>query len=137
MSNKFTGYYNDKDIPFKKGQTVEIPKGALLMTRKGLVEAKRSYTITVHHTLNGMSLPVGHKFRDNGEMHFSYTSRNDRETVKEIYGTDDLEALRDKMVEQDLGSPSHTVLYLPVSNPTICWPGAGGYWVDCDINQLV
>lgn len=134
---KYVGYHEDKDIPFTKGQLVKIPKGAILKTRKGLKEAKRTYTVEVNHTLNGSSLAVGSKFRDNGSEHFYYSSRNDQETVRDLYGTDDLTALRDKMVERDLGSPTHTTLFLPISNPTICWAGEGCYWIECDINQLL
>lgn len=131
----FIGYC--ESIPFKVGQEVTIPKGTLVTDRKGLREVRRTYKIRVHHSLPGMSIPVGHRNKVSGENHLYYMSRHDPELAQEHYGTNDLEKLLSRMVEKDLGSTSHTTLFLPITNPMICWPGEGGYWVDCDINQLV
>ena len=36
-----------------------------------------------------------------------------------------------EMLESSKGSD-----IIPVHNPTVVWPGTGGYWMECDINDV-
>lgn len=133
MKPKYTGYC--ENISFKAGQSVVLPKGTLVKDRKGLRALTRAQTVKIDHTLPGASACVGYKVRENGEYHLFFPTGGMKHEIAKIYGTTDLNALKDKIGEYD-GGVSYVNLFLPIQNPVIRWAGRGGYWVECDINQI-
>lgn len=67
---RHTGYHDDSELPFKRGDRVRVKAGAILHTtlpdpsKKELVN-KRARTVTVNHVDNGMSEHI--RYGDNGE----------------------------------------------------------------------
>ena len=125
-----TGYHGYNDLPFRQGETVTVRKGTLIKYRGNLIEAKRTYNVKIHSTGPGSSMCVGFMTRG-GDPRFMFSSENDRWQCKQLYGTDDLSQLWPRMRAFE-GS-----IFLAISNPTITWPGRGGYWMDADMNQFV
>jgi hypothetical protein len=131
MKTIYRGFHNVSELPIKQGQTLTLPKGTIYRHRGELREVKRATTIKVHSLQSGRSLCVGRIYKD-GEVHFSFMSRNDPELIKKVYGHAIMEDLWPLMTVNEYGS-----VFLPVSNPEVTWAGAGGYWSDADINQFV
>lgn len=132
MAVKYPGYC--KDLPVNPGQWVKIHRGVKVRTRTGTQTTKRTYTVKVNHTLPGVSLHLGCRDPTTNEVSLNPLSDNDKETVLALYGTLNPTALWDKLVEVPKGDKID--LFLPIQNPSVCWIGGGGYYVDCDINQL-
>src|SRR5882672_4266151 len=93
---KYEGFYEDDELPVKRGDVVTILKGVHIRTMLPRSEDKekiagRTYRITVNHVLCGTNRPVGH--------------------------------------------PDHNPSY-DVKNPSVRWPGKGGYWFEVDVNDL-
>ena len=130
MEVVYQGFHENSELPIKRGQELTIPKGTLYHHRGELHETRRAYKVRVHSVLNGMSVCVGHIYKD-GHVNLNFMSRNDRETVEELYGTSDLSQLWPRMTVRN------NSIYLPVSNPMVTWAGSGGYWSDADINQFL
>ncbi len=60
------GYHENHEVPVKKGELVTILKGTTIRTTMPRPEDKvkvagRTYKVEVHHILNGMNKPEGHK----------------------------------------------------------------------------
>jgi len=92
---KYIGYHESHLLPLKGGETVTILKGTPIKTthptKKHRV-AGRTYKVKVNHVLNGTTVTVLNRYRD-----------------------------------EELG---------PKQNPSIRWPGEGGYWFEVDINLI-
>ena len=114
---KLLGY--QPKLPIHKGDKVKVKKGVLLWSthpqKDGWYENGRTRTVTVHHTICGMSTP---KY----EVEKYYMDLAERALGEDIL----LE-----MLENSKGTDM-----IPVHNPRVVWPGSGGYWVECDINDV-
>ncbi len=109
MDLKYIGYHAESSLPFKRGQEVTIKKGTKIhCMKRGDVIAKKTFKITIHHMMNGISYP---KF-----------------TITDC----DLRALN-MTFQQIEAYPGNMI---PGKNPSVCWPGTGGYWQEVDINDV-
>lgn len=52
---RFDGYYDPSELPIKAGDRVVIRKGVMVSCRGVRKPAGRTYTVTVHHVLCGMT----------------------------------------------------------------------------------
>lgn len=60
-SSRLVGYHDDCEMPYKKGDAVIIPKGALIKTcLHGTRRAGKTYKIKVHHTCCGSNAYRGY-----------------------------------------------------------------------------
>jgi len=113
------GFQYESSIPVKKGDKVRIKAGTELWTthpsKDGWFRNGRTRTVTVHHTICGMSVPK-HEVED------KYMDLAER-----ALGTDLLLEMLEEKGTYDM---------FPVHNPRVVWPGSGGYWVECDINDV-
>lgn len=108
----FYGFRETHELPIKPGDTVTIKKGTKIRCMlRGFVTAGKTFKIKVHHTIGGYELPI-HSFEAEKKLEELGLTRDDF-TVEEW----------------------HTVT-VPMSFPTVCWPGRGGYWQDVDINDI-
>ena len=58
--DKYIGYHPKQDLPIQQGDYVRIPKGTMVRNLlKGEKPAGRSYTIKVHHILQGAEYDDG------------------------------------------------------------------------------
>lgn len=126
----YKGYHDPKTLPQLQGKKVRLPAGTEVKSlKRGTYTLKRAQTVTVHHLGCGMSVCVG-SVSSNGQRVGRFLSRGDATLLKDIFGTDDLDVL--------VNHPDTVVrnfrVFLPVRNPTVCWPGTGGYWCEADIN---
>jgi len=136
---KFIGYCEERNFPWKRGETVVLPKGTIVRENNGNPkELKRKQSVKIDHFLSGMSICVGHYWSTHDEVSLFYQDRHDPERVKKIYGTDKLEDLWPNIVPR-FRDDNHPVisLFLPINNPELVYAGSGGYWKYVDINQLV
>lgn len=130
---KYKGFHQDEQLPFKKGQEIVIPKGTPVHSMKrGHFITTRKQTVTINHFGCGQSFHIGH-FRD-GERHAgSHYNRNDIPKLEGLYGTADLELL----VHHPDAVVKGRDIFIPTQNPSVIWPGTGGYWCEVDINLLL
>jgi hypothetical protein len=113
----YIGYYDDKHLPFKRGETVVIPKGVQVYMRthpskKGYV-TKRSMEVKINHILPGQTVPE----RDYERYH------------KAEYP--------DCPHSEEEVHPGYTQRVYYLQNPRICWAGTGGYWCEAEINDIL
>jgi len=128
----YSGYTPIEELPVKKGDTVLIPRGAFIRTMhpsKHDRYAGRSYRVRVNHTLGGSEVQVGHVYTDGSFREACW--HGDLRSIKEEYGTEDIASLWPVM--KVIGN----IVLLPLSNPSVRWPGEGGYWCEVDINDVV
>lgn len=156
---KFLGsYYGRKsEIPVTAGMKVRIPKGATLRSmhpsKNGPYPATRTQIVTVHHLLYGCSVTLGHKWPGRDEVQWSghrekdllgycrklgieydYRQASINAAIAELYSRC-VERQSDwPMVGPNKGQGIDMVLHL--DNPAVRWPGSGGYWVECDVNEV-
>lgn len=126
------GYHRSEVLPFKKGDSVRIPRGAMVKTMhpsKPNRPARRSYKIKVNHVLPGMDVKVGHVYPD-GTFHEAVW-HGDLRAIEKAYGTDDVLSLWPLMKTNKYGDVS-----IPIQNPSVRWPGEGGYWCEADMNEV-
>jgi hypothetical protein len=122
---RFEGYHSDSALPIKRGQKVMIPAGVAVRStnpsRPSYV-TKRAQMVTVRIILPGQSVP----------NHWALGDKDYRRPL-EAKGFDfaPLEALRAS------NSPEYYNGHVAVSNPMVTWAGAGGYWCEVDINDLI
>lgn len=121
---RYDGYHGYDDLPFQKGQEVIIPSG---VTVKTMHPSRDSYTtsrkqkVRIHHFLPGQTVRLIDAVKD----------RHVRQIAQERFDMNELEA----EVERD-----HAGAYdkrIPLQNPTLCWPGTGGYWCEVEINDVL
>jgi len=121
---RYEGYHSDSALPIKRGQKVVIPAGVTVRSlgAKGTYVTKRAQTVTVHIIMPGQSIP----------NHWALGDKDYRRPL-EAKGFDfgPLEALR------AANSPEYYEGKVNVSNPMVTWAGAGGYWCDVDINDIL
>lgn len=122
----FQGFYADSVLPYKPGDRVRIPKGSQVRDRNGTAVLARAQTVRVDHLLNGSSVCVGYRVVNKGEDHLHYQSSSDLHTVREKYGTDDLNQLTQHLKASAAEPDRATVnLWLPLTDPEVRWAGAG------------
>lgn len=130
---KFKGCHKDGELPFKRGQEIVVPKGTPVHSMKrGHYVTTRAQTITINHFGCGQSFHIGHLIK--GQRHAgSHYNRSDIPKLEGLYGTADLDVL--------IHHPDAVVkgrdIFLPTQNPSVIWPGTGGYWCEVDINFLL
>lgn len=149
----YRGYHDKDSLPIKPGDRVKIAKGTPVMSmypgRDGWQPVGRTYSVKVHHLMPGMSLTVGHIDKDGGlswgMVHWRDLYHYCRSAGIDIpYGPSGkpetvLQTILDSG-KVELVEPSWDIhkkdIRLHVRNPTIVWPGRGGYWNEVDINDV-
>lgn len=140
----------------KSGDRVRIKKGATLRStspsKDGPYKAGMSYTVTVNHTLDGVTLLLGWEYPDRvflGGVHWRTLFRYLDGLLPGLsYGDfwggykQDHAALLDR-IKSELGdrfyeerSALGADLYLRVVDPKVRWAGSGGYWVEVSANEV-
>lgn len=121
---RYEGFHTDAALPIKRGQKVVIPAGTTVrsMGSKGTYVTKRAQTVTVRTVMNGQSVPNHYALNDK-DYHGPLKAKG--------FDFAPLEALR------AANSPEYYNGYVAISNPTVSWAGAGGYWCDVDINDIL
>lgn len=112
MTKKFIGYTADVELPFKRGDTVVIPKGTIVYSRFPTTKAeptKRKQTVKIHHIMPGQNVPEADYLRD-----YKYIVDNA------------------PLITDNYGRKVYATY-----NPRIVWAGAGGYWKEVDVNDLI
>lgn len=152
----YIGYHETKSLPIKRGQTVTIPKGTKV---KSFNPSRREYvltraqTVTVNHLMNGQTYTAASVIvKDGVETSFRWSvSDRDIHSMMEILDIPNetpaekaaaLAALEAKAREHLVlryERDGHQVFdaIIHTSNPTIVWPGTGGYWCEVDINDVL
>lgn len=111
-SSRFEGYCEQSELPFKPGDIVIIPKGTKIRHMHfGDIEAKKTYKIRVHHLMPGSSATPNMMDAEEREK---YGLTPDKVTGEDFYRG-----------------------YFPLTNPKVVWPGAGNYWSEVDINDIL
>lgn len=132
---KFEGYFEEKDLPVRRGQEIVIPAGIMVRSthpsRETFVTTRRQ-VIRVHHILPGCSWGVGFESKD-GERHGSLMAGRDARLLKERFGTDDPHVLVNLSEAKVRGGN----VFLPMESPKVVWAGSGGYWCEVDLNRLL
>ena len=117
MNKKIIGYQSI--LPIKNGDKVKIKKGVLLRSmhpsKNGWYENSRTRTVTVNHTNCGMEVV--------------------KCEVEKYYMQEAERALGEDLLLEMLETKGNHEL-IPVYNPSVIWAGTGGYWVECDINDV-
>lgn len=111
-------------LPIKQGQIVIIPAGVTVRScgSRGTYVTKRAQKVKVRMLMPGQSIPAR-------------LALNDRDYYNPLkkrgYDFSVIEALR------DTNDREYYDLMVPFSNPSVTWAGAGGYWCDVDINDIL
>jgi hypothetical protein len=130
---KFKGYHENKDLPFQQGQEIVIPKGTPVHSMKrGHFVTARKQTIRVNHFGCGQSFGIGY-FHDGQRIAGTHHNRSDIPVLEALYGTADLDVL----IHHPDAVIRERTIFIPTQNPTVVWPGTGGYWCEVDINLLL
>ena len=111
----FLGYNDISTLPVKKGNQVYIPKGTLVKSmhpQKGNFISKRGQWVSVHHMGCGQTVP-----EDDYDRHYKHNFPD---------------APKDLKYEERFNQVGYATM-----NPTVVWPGAGGYWCEVDINIVL
>lgn len=149
----------------QSGDRVRVKKGATLRSthpsKDGPYKAGKSYTVTVNHTLAGVTILLGWQYPDRvvlGGVHWrtlyrylngllpglSYGDfcggyRQDHAALLERIKTE----LGDRFYEDRKDALGrcprpylHADLYLRVVDPKVRWAGSGGYWVEASVNEV-
>jgi hypothetical protein len=130
---KYKGAVPRDEMPFKRGQEIILPKGTPVRSlKRGDYVTTRKQTIKVHSFGGGMSTHIGY-CHDGVRRSCRIHTRNEEDTIKGLYGTNDMDVL--------VHHPDAVVrgidIFLPLQPPTVVWPGTGGYWCEADINLLL
>lgn len=124
---KYEGFYTDAALPVKPGTKVRVKKGTMLKSmhpsKDGRYPLGKTMTVKVHHVLNGISMPAIDLIRDRGRY-----GANDPMFAHVDW--DEIDRLRGE------NAPEYYEQMFPMKNPTVVWAGAGGYWVEADINEV-
>ncbi len=142
----FRGYVDKSTLPFRPGQKVRIPVGARLFSthpqRPDWYEAGRTQMITVHHVLPGSELPIGDLTTEDGVETFRHTAKLS-EVIRYAedwgmkYAGQDEDVTFAWLLPFCIVREVSKSVVLPTANAAVCWAGRGGYWVECDINDVV
>jgi hypothetical protein len=132
--------YHDA-LPVKQGDEIVIPAGTVVRScnpSKSAYVTKRKQTVKVHHTMPGMS--VHPRLYQRAEVVAMCKGReaevNQHYFDWHFLGLQTEDEEQDPQVRLNLLREYHDYR-IPVSNPTVCWPGTGGYWCEVDINDVV
>ncbi len=122
---RFEGYHDTSKLPIKRGDMIVIPAGVSVKTMhpsRDTYVTKRAQTVKVHSVGCGQSIPNRAALLD----------RDYYEPLK-ARGFDftELEAAR------EANSAEFYNGFVAFKNPTVTWAGAGGYWCDADLNDLL
>ncbi len=124
---KYEGYYTDSELPIKPGTKVRLKKGTMLNSmhpsKDGPYECGRTMTIEIDHVLNGISKPA----------YMLLYERNRHGADSPLLGNIDWDEVGRTYHENT--AESYKKMF-PVQNPRVVWAGAGGYWVEADINDV-
>ena len=144
----FRGYYPDHSLPFKRGDTVIVPKGTLICGTGGAPKVSgRMQVVKVHHLMPG-SMAFLVKKLSGGRFYFDCVDRTMEDALTRAGATEALKILQGPNVNlfaeeviQDLEDRGllrwdGAKGYLVLSNPSVVWPGSGGYWREADINEV-
>ena len=127
----YFGYHPIRELHFKKGDHVLIPRGTHVRTSRSFKAnrvAARTYRVRVDHVLCGTEVQVGHVYP--GNVFHEACWHWDVSTIEQTYGTTEIPSLWPAMKVRD------KYVYLPISNPVVRWVGQGGYWCEADINDV-
>lgn len=122
---RYEGYHEDSKLPFRQGQEVVIPAGIEVKSTnpsKRHYTTSRQQTVTINHFLPGRSVSNHMAL---GDKHIA------RELTERGFNWEALLALRES---------NHADYYngrVALDNPTVVWAGAGGYWCEVDINDIL
>ena len=117
---KYIGFHDTKDLPFKKGQTVVIPAGVVVRSTNPSARervTKRKQTIKVNHLMNGREV-------------------DDRD-FKRYWPDATPYKSYERFMESNSGKKYSTGIWHVLENPSVVWPGSGGYWCEVDINDIL
>ena len=142
---------------YKSGDRVRIKKGATLRStspsKDGPYTAGKSYTVTVDHVINGVTILLGWQCEDGGVRlegtHWRTLFRYLDGLLEGLSFGDfwggykgDHAALLER-VKSELGdrfyeerSACGADLYLRVVDPKVRWAGSGGYWVEAGVHEV-
>lgn len=148
-TTNYRGYC--KDLPVKRGDKVSIPKGAMVRSMhpsRNPCPAGRGIKVTVHHTLCGVTMTIGHYYTETSQWFWAVREKDLYHAMEQRglpYGTRDeteasmaslqKEAMNTLVDTYNQGKVLRAVLHL--ENPKVCWAGSGGYWCEADINDVV
>jgi len=152
----YRGYHRKADLPLKQGDVVTIAKGTKLRSthpqRDGEYEAGRTYQVKVHHVLPGATYTFGHIVaQGTPDERVILSGIHWRDLyhicqglgVKYAYSFDPpVEWIYEELkktgrIEVIKRSDNMSDIKLHTTNPQVNWAGSGGYWVWCDINDIV
>ncbi len=104
---KYIGYHEDNELPIKRGDVVTIPKGTTVRT---MHPSRKLYV----------------------------TKRSQKVTVDHILNGIGLPEGHPRCDEFYRAFHDHeTSATRQIRNPSIRWPGTGGYWCEADINDVL
>lgn len=133
MTDRFTGYHSE--IPFKREQVVVIPAGTVVRTMhpaRKTYTTKRKQTVKIDHTLPGQSMTIGMMTDKDRYYYPEHKATFDRYDEMIL----DARTHPDNEIGSKMWREAHE-MKVHVSNPSIRWPGTGGYWCEVDINALL
>jgi hypothetical protein len=122
---RFEGYHSDTALPMKRGQKVVIPAGVTVRTMhpsRDEYVTKRAQTVTIDHILPGQSVSNYIAYGDKDYY---------RPLVEKGFDFSEIERLR------EANDPEYYKGMVAISNPSVSWAGAGGYWCRVDINDIL
>jgi hypothetical protein len=128
----YVGYVPENKLPFRQRQEVVIPKGTLVRHRGQERPAGRTYKVVVNHLMPGSSKSIVFSIADHDRDRYPHAARlfaeydRLREAAKTAEGEE-----RNRLLTEAYD------MQIPITNPSICWAGAGGYWSEADINDLL
>lgn len=121
---RYEGYTTASGLPFKQGQKIVIPAGVTVRTTgpRGSYVTKRRQTVVVKSLGSGQSIP----YRDAlGDRHY-------RDTLeKRGFDFAPLEKAKAENSKEWYDG------FVPFTDPSVFWIGAGYYWCHVDINELL
>ena len=147
-TSSFPGYpFHGKDtLPIKAGDRLHILKGTPLRSmhpkKEGRYEARSTYWATCHHTLPGHTVRLGFEIREpNGSLRFVPNVRPKEVRAMALErGCDPSLLDHDGVItflrkHPDSFREGEEVRFHR-QPPVVCWPGAGGYWVQASVNDV-
>jgi len=122
---RFSGYHDSATLPVKRGQTIVIPAGTTVKTMhpsRASYVTKRKQTVKIDHVLSGSSISGLDALQDRKWRAGLERRGYDFTHLEELYKANSREFYDFRV---------------PISNPSVRWPGAGGYWNEVDINDIL
>lgn len=151
--SKIRGPQQDYNWKSLRGTEITIPAGiqvhSLHPSRGGFSTTTKKQKIRIHHFVPGVTLQVGYFYPLRDEEPCWYISGDFMvETARQLYGSLDPEVLRPYLISEvqsyrtvhhdgsDAQLPNEIAMLLPVTDPVVNWPGAGGYWKSANVNDI-